>query len=392
MNSASRRLDNIYLIRWVIILIWFKTRAQRWLGIVALLVIGSVVIIIYSMEPAPIKYQTLKMAKRDLQQNVLATGKLDAVAKVDVGAQVSGKLERLYVKVGDKVEQGQLLAMIDPQQAQNHIKEVAANLQDLHAQLLQAQAELQFAEATSRRQHTLAQSQAVSQQELEQANVDLVVKKARISILNAQINKTRVSLDTAKINLGYTKISAPMKGEVVHITTLQGQTVIAAQQAPTILTLADMSTMLVNAQVSEADVIHLKPGLKVSFTVLGDQGKYFEGVLQDIQPMPEKINDAIFYSARFQVPNADGLLRLQMTAQVSIQLVEIKQALVIPLSALGDAVENNRYQVAVLENGKEEKREVTIGIRNNVDVQILEGLKIGEEVIISRNAVVSGGT
>lgn len=175
-----------------------------------------------------------------------------------------------------------------------------------------------------------------------------------------------------------------MAGDVVQITTLQGQTVIAAQQAPNILTLADMSTMLVNAQVSEADVIHLKPGMKASFTVLGDPGKRFDGVLKDIQPTPEKVNDAIFYSARFEVPNPDRLLRLQMTAQVSIQLANVQQAVVIPLSALGEELGTNRYQVAVLNGGKEEKREVTIGIRNNVDAQVVSGLKVGEEVIVSR--------
>ncbi len=171
---------------------------------------------------------------------------------------------------------------------------------------------------------------------------------------------------------------------MVQITTLQGQTVIAAQQAPNILTLADMSTMLVKAQVSEADVIHLKPGLKAWFTVLGDPSKRFDGALKDIQPTPEKVNNAIFYYARFEVPNPQGLLRLQMTAQVHIQLAGVSDALVVPLAALGDQIADNRYHISVLKQGKEEKREVTIGIRNNVDVQIVSGLQAGEEVIVSR--------
>uniref|UniRef100_UPI00119E5C79 efflux RND transporter periplasmic adaptor subunit n=1 Tax=Yersinia similis TaxID=367190 RepID=UPI00119E5C79 len=161
-----------------------------------------------------------------------------------------------------------------------------------------------------------------------------------------------------------------------------------AQQAPNILTLADMSTMLVQAQVSEADVINLKPGMKASFTVLGDPRKRFSDVLKDILPTPEKVNDAIFYSARFEVPNPDRLLRLQMTAQVSIQLANIEQAVVIPLAALGDELGSNRYQVTVLKEGKEEKREVTIGIRNNVDAQVISGLSVGEDVIVSRGGAV----
>ncbi|AKA39807.1 macrolide transporter subunit MacA [Yersinia ruckeri] len=363
---------------------WFDGRKRRWILIILILAIGGFFAIKGGMAPTPIQYQTVKVTHRDLQQNVLATGKLDAVRKVDVGAQVSGQLERLYVAIGDKVKQGQLLAMIDPQQAQNQIKEVEATLQDLNAQLLQAKAEQQLAEVTLRRQQALAKLQAVSRQELDQAATTLTVKKANVSAIDAQINKAKASLATANINLDYTKISAPMDGDVVQITTLQGQTVIAAQQAPNILTLADMSTMLVNAQVSEADVIHLKPGLKASFTVLGDPSKSFDGVLKDIQPTPEKVNDAIFYSARFEVPNPNGVLRLQMTAQVSIQLAKVENAKVIPLSALGNELGVNRYEVAILKEGKEQPREVTIGIRNNVDAQILSGLEVGDEVITSR--------
>jgi membrane fusion protein, macrolide-specific efflux system len=365
----------------------FSKRQRRWLSIMAVLMIGGFFIIKHLMTPVPVQYQTVKVARRDLQQNVLAIGKLDAVRKVDVGAQVSGQLEKLYVDIGDHVKQGQLLAVIDPQQAQNQIKEVEATLQNLNAQLAQAKAEMQLAAVTLRRQQDLAALQVVSRQDLDQASTTLAVKKAQVETINAEINKAKASLDTANINLDYTKISAPMDGDVVQITTLQGQTVIAAQQAPNILTLADMSTMLVNAQVSEADVIHLKPGMHASFTVLGDPGKHFDGVLRDIQPTPEKVNDAIFYSARFEVPNPDRILRLQMTAQVSIHQANVKQAIVIPLSALGNELGTNRYQVAVLKNGKEDKREVTIGIRNNVDAQIISGLSVGEEVIISRGGM-----
>lgn len=360
---------------------------RRWLAAIAVLLIGGFFIARHLMAPVPVNYQTVKVVHRDLQQNVLATGKLDAVRKVDVGAQVSGQLEKLYVEIGDHVKRGQLLAMIDPQQAQNQIKEVEATLQDLNAQRIQAKAELHLATVTLGRQQNLAKLQVVSRQDLDQAVTDLAVKNAKVGTIDAQINKAKASLDTAKINLDYTQISAPMDGDVVQITTLQGQTVIAAQQAPNILTLADMSTMLVQAQVSEADVINLKPGMKASFTVLGDPGKRFSGVLKDILPTPEKVNDAIFYSARFEVPNPDRLLRLQMTAQVSIQLANVDQAVVIPLAALGDELGSNRYQVTVLKEGKEDKREVTIGIRNNVDAQVISGLSVGEDVIVSR-----GGT
>jgi len=134
------------------------------------------------------------------------------------------------------------------------------------------------------------------------AATELAVKEAQIGTIDAQIKRNQASLSTANTNLDYTRIIAPIAGEVTQITTLQGQTVIAAQQAPNILTLADLSTMLVKAQVSEADIIHLKPGQKAWFTVLGDPLTRYEGRLKDILPTPEKINDAIFYYAVLSWP------------------------------------------------------------------------------------------
>lgn len=368
----------------------FKGHKRRWILALAVIAAIAAAAVWHFRHPAPTDFKTVKVTKRDLQQNVLATGQLDAVRKVDVGAQVSGQLEKLYVEIGDKVKKGQLLGVIDPQQAQNSIREGEATLRELHAQLLQAQAEQQLAAVTLQRNQALAKLQAVSRQDLDQAATQLAVKKAQVGTINAQIARNQASLDTAKINLAYTRIEAPMDGDVVQITTLQGQTVIAAQQAPNILRLADLGTMLVKAQVSEADVINLKPGQKAWFTVLGDPTRRFDGVLKDIQPTPEKVNNAIFYYARFEVPNPERLLRLQMTAQVHIQLAGVQQALVIPLAALGDQIADNRYHVSVLKQGKEEKREVAIGLRNNIDVQILSGLEAGDEVIVSRGGVEAG--
>ncbi|WP_442779313.1 macrolide transporter subunit MacA [Enterobacter cancerogenus] len=334
--------------------------------------------------PVP-QYQTLIVRPGELQQNVLATGKLDALRKVDVGAQVSGQLKTLSVEIGDKVKKGQLLGVIDPEQAENQIREVEATLMELRAQRSQALAERNLAQVTLTRQQALAKTQAISKQDLDTAATELAVKQAQIGTIDAQIKRNQASLDTAKTNLDYTKIVAPMAGEVTQITTLQGQTVIAAQQAPNILTLADMSTMLVKAQVSEADVIHLKPGQKAWFTVLGDPQTRYEGVLKDILPTPEKVNDAIFYYARFEVPNPQGVLRLDMTAQVHIQLTAVKNVLTVPLAALGEAAGDRRYKVKVLRNGETREREVTIGARNDTDVVIEKGLEEGEEVVISES-------
>ncbi|XNM61150.1 macrolide transporter subunit MacA [Escherichia coli] len=223
---------------------------------------------------------------------MLATGKLDALRKVDVGAQVSGQLKTLSVAIGDKVKKDQLLGVIDPEQAENQIKEVEATRWELRAQRQQAEAELKLARVTYSRQQRRHKRRRFHSR-ISTAATEMAVKQAQIGTIDAQIKRNQASLDTAKTNLDYTRIVAPMAGEVTQITTLQGQTVIAAQQAPNILTLADMSTMLVKAQVSEADVIHLKPGQKAWFTGLGDRLTRYEGQIKDVLPTPEKVNDAI---------------------------------------------------------------------------------------------------
>ena len=357
-----------------------KGKIKKRYFLFAIILIVAVIALWRTLNAPLPQYQTLIVRPGDLQQSVLATGKLDALRKVDVGAQVSGQLKTLSVAIGDKVKKDQLLGVIDPEQAQNQIKEVEA-LMELRAQRLQAEAEWKLARVTLSRQQQLAKTQAVSQQDLDTAATEMAVKQAQIGTIDAQIKRNQASLDTAKTNLDYTRIVAPMAGEVTQITTLQGQTVIAAQQAPNILTLADMSTMLVKAQVSEADVIHLQPGQKAWFTVLGDPQTRYEGTLKDVLPTPEKVNDAIFYYARFEVPNPKGILRLDMTAQVHIQLTDVKNVLTIPLSALGDPIGNNRYNVRLLRNGETREREVVIGARNDTDVEIVKGLEEGDEVI-----------
>lgn len=138
--------------------------------------------------PLP-NYQTLVVRKGDLQQSVLATGKLDALRKVDVGAQVSGQLKTLHVNIGDKVKKDQLLGVIDPEQAQNQIKEVEATLMELRAQLNQARAESKLAQVTLARLQQLAQRQLVSRQDLDTAATDLAVKQAQIGTIEAQIKR-----------------------------------------------------------------------------------------------------------------------------------------------------------------------------------------------------------
>lgn len=346
-----------------------------------------------------ITYITASAGRMDIEENVLASGTLNALKTVAVGAQVSGQLKKLHVALGDQVKKGQLLAEIDPVIQLNTLKDAEAQVENLKAQKLSKQALLKQYELACKRQKQMVDHDAASRADLESAQAQLDSTRADIASLNAQIKKAKIAVDTARANYGYTRIVAPMDGVVISIVTEEGQTVVSAQTATTILKLADLGTITVKAKISEADVIRVKPGQVVYFTTLGDSDTRHYGILRAIEPGPDTTSattssssstgsssstssTAIYYNGLFEVSNPNRLLRVDMTAQVSIVLNEAKNALCIPSSALGDKVKDGRYAVKVLQNKKAEIRNVRVGINNNVQVQVLDGLREGDKVII----------
>jgi macrolide-specific efflux system membrane fusion protein len=189
-------------------------------------------------------------------------------------------------------------------------------------------------------------------------------------------------VDTATANLGYTKITAPMAGEVVSISLLEGQTLNANQQAPNILRIADMTTVTVWAQVSEADIVRVELGQAVYFTVLG-QTRRWHGQVRQILPTPELINNVVFYDVLFDIPNPDGELNIQMTAQVFIVLAQAKGVLMVPTAAIGNANGGDEIQVQVLKpEGGVEPRTVRLGIKSEITTEIRSGLNDKERIVI----------
>lgn len=342
------------------------------------------------------QYLSAPVSRGDLENAVLATGALQAFKQVDVGAQVSGQLKSLKVRLGDKVTKGQWLAEIDPGISENALRQARASEESLRAQQQSTAAQLTQAELAFKRQQAMLPDDATSRESFEAARATLDVQRATLASLAAQIRSARIQIETAQANLGYTRIVAPIDGEVVAVVTQEGQTVIAQQQAPVILKLADLDTMTVKAQVSEADVIRVRAGQPAYFTILGEPDKRHYGKLRAIEPAPQnyaeaqsplgggsKPNSAVFYNALFEVPNPEHRLRISMTAQVSIVLSNARNALSIPAAALGEKRKDGTYAVRVLRaDGSTETRNVRIGINNNVRVEVLAGLKDGERVVI----------
>ncbi|MEK7244575.1 MAG: efflux RND transporter periplasmic adaptor subunit [Pseudomonadota bacterium] len=343
----------------------------------------------------------------DLEDTTTALGTFQPRDFVDVGTQVSGQLRRVFVQIGDTVAEGQPLAEIDPTIYGTRVDAGRAQLQSLRAQLTEKQAQFALAKEQYERQGRMLRAQATSEDAYQSAEAAWKTTQAQVAQLRAQIQQVESNLRGDEANLGYTRIYAPMSGTVVSQPARQGQTLNASQLAPVILRIADLSTMTVWTQVSEADVNKLRIGQDVYFTTLGQPDRRWYGNLRQILPTPEAINNVILYNALFDVPNPDGSLGIQMSAQVFFVHDSVKDAILIPAAALAVAEarerdrgwakgskkkkdgaaeaaprDKNTATVLVMKGGKPEPRPVTAGVRNRVQAQIVSGLEAGEEVVI----------
>ena len=361
----------------------------------------------FSPPPAP-QVITAKVTVDDLEDTVLASGTIQADKEVSVGAQVSGQIKRLYVDLGDKVKKGQLVAEIDSTTQNNALLNAEAQVALLTAQRHAKVALLKQAELTFKRKQALVKLDAGALADLEDAEAVLATTTAEIGALDAQIRQATISVDTARVNVGYTRITAPIDGVVIAVIAEEGRTVNAIQSAPSIIKLAKLDQVQIRAQISEADVVRVKAGLPVYFTILGDPLHRYEAKLRGIEPVPESdqtdtkvtsataTSTAIYYNGLFDVPNPDGKLRVLMTAQVFIVLDKAEHALVIPASSLGKRDrKTQRYTVSVLEGtGPAQKvvqKQVKIGLNNRVQAQVLDGLKEGELVVVGDAAAGGSG-
>ncbi len=419
-----------------------RKSAIKW-GVITLIIValGALAYTFLKPEETTPNYLTATVEVGDIENNVMASGKVKALNTVDVGAQVSGEVKRLYVEVGDEVQKGDLIAQIDQVTQKNNLSNEQASLEQSEAALQSAQAESLSKQAALKsaysdlasRQSELKQAQsdfarlqdlvaidAISQQEydtqatsvetakaavanaraaIDTAKAAIATTEANINSQQAALRKSRTNVSTAEEDLSYTTIRAPISGTVVSITTEQGTTVNANQTAPTLVTLADLSTVRINAQISEADVINVSAGMPAYFNIIGNPDKQYDATLTAIEPAPEQISStsstdaAIYYIGYVEVPNPDRLFRIDMTAQIYIIVNEAKNTLLVPSTVIQEkrAKEKGKSTtgkfVRVLkDDGTVEERTVEVGIDNRVNAQILSGLKEGEEVIISEES------
>ncbi len=358
--------------------------------ILLFLIVGS---FRYFDRPDDVFYITEDVQRRDIQRIVNAAGEIRAIELVTVGAQVTGKIEKLYVSVGQQVKKGQLIAQIDSTTQQNDVNINKARLKSYQAQLEAAKTALNVAEKQFKRMQNLKKQNAASAEDVENAENVYVAAKSKQTELESAIKETEISLSTAETNLGYTKITSSMDGTVVSVPVKVGQTVNAAMNTPTIVQIADLSQMEVLIEISEGDIESVKPGMKVTYSILADMDQEFETTLKSIDPgltlltnneYTEVVgNDqAIYYYGRLIVPNPDGKLRIGMTTQNMIYVESAQNVLTVPATAVKGSGKD-KY-VEVLKQNTAEKRDVTTGVTDGLNVEITEGLNEGEKVIIAK--------
>ena len=359
----------------------------------------------FKVKEEEVEFITKKAKKGSFSKKVDATGEIFATELIDVGAQVSGQIKKLYVKLGDQVKKGDMIASIDSSTQQNSIDNKEAQLAIYKAQLESAKVALNIAKTQFDRENALFSKNATSKQEFESAKNTYSANSAKIKELEAQIKQTNIELSTAKINLGYTKITAPRDGTVVSVQVEEGQTVNANQTTPTIVNIANLSHVKMKMQIAEGDITKIKVGTPVEYSILSEPTKKFQTTVSSIDPGLTTLSDgsygssssskssyssssssssAVYYYAQSIVDNKDGILRIGMTTQNELLIANVEDAIIVP--SIGIKKDENGTFVYVLKDGKAVKTAVKTGIKDNLDTQIISGINEGDEIITSQGS------
>ena len=309
----------------------------------------------------------------DLPAQVIATGTVtpQVGAEVPVGPRVSGTLQRLYVQIGDVVKKDQVLGVLQE-------KDLEANVASAEAALAATKASAVYAQANYDRLKDLLPKGYVSQDAVD------VAQQNRDSTL-ANVSKAQAQLEFSKIQLSYGTVRAPIDGVVESVATQEGSTVAASFNAPTFVTLIDLSRLEVDAYVDEVDIGGVKVGQKATFTVDAFPDKVFNGEVVAIRPQAVIQDNVVNYDVIIKITDPfEGQLRPQMTASVTISMDSLKGVLVIPSKAVSH--EGGKTFVTVPSGKGTQQRPVTLGRESGDFVQVKAGVSEGDKVLVKGNS------
>lgn len=313
--------------------------------------------------------KTARVTRRDIGPTVLATGIIKPMvgAEVKVGSRVSGVVKKLRAQIGDRVAAGQIVAELDDAELRTKLGQAAAALS-------KTETDLEIARLNADRLHALFKKALISEQEWDLA---WTTRKSA----EALVEQARANVDMARVQLGYARIYAPIDGVIASVSTQEGETVAASFAAPTFVNIIDLERLEVQAFVDETDIGRIRKNLEASFTVDTYPEVDFKGRVTAIYPKAVILDNVVNYIVTIEMTEAqDRILRPEMTANVTFFLDVHKNALTVPSAAVFRSA--NTRHVTVLTDGRTERRIVRTGLRDEGDVEILEGLFEGETVVI----------
>ena len=352
----------------------------------------------FKQEEAP-KALTTKLEKGSIRGTVTAAGEVYARDLVDVGAQVSGQIKKLYVKVGDKVQKGDMIAQIDSVTQENEIAQQKAQLLIHEANLASAKIAAANAKTQYNRELELYKRNAASKEAVENAKNSAALKEAEQKQIEAQIEQTKLQLSTAETNFSYTKITAPISGTIVSMPVEEGKTVNSNQTTPTIVKIADLSKMEIKMQIAEGDISKVKVGMDVEYSILSDLDNIKKAKIYKIDPGLTTLSDgtydktssgssssgssdsAVYFYAKMLVDNAGNFLKIGMTTENNIIVSEANNTSYLPTSVIKRDAGGD--YVTVLSGAQPEQRYVKTGVSDDLNTEILSGLDEKDEVLIA---------
>lgn len=338
-------------------------------------------------------YKTQKIENGDIMESITASGTINPLSTVSVGSQASGRIAEIYVDYNSVVKKGQLLALIDQENAKATVQQREAALEIAKAQVAVEENNIKYYKKALNRISKLNASKYSTEKDLEAAERDYDNSVAQLALEQAQVKQAQASLNSAQTELSYTEIKAPVDGIVISKSVEVGQTVAASFETPEIFSVAeDLTKMQIEASVVEADIAKVKEGQKVRFTVDSYADDYFYGTVTQVRNEATTTSNVVTYTVVIGIDNSDMKLKPGMTANVEIITAEEKGVMLVPNQALrfyiDDSDNAKRYKdrgVWIIKNGKPERVSVKIGVSDDDNTQILESaLKIGDEVIVSK--------
>jgi len=372
---------------------------RRWLFWSGLLLVIAAAVWLLRDKSATVQYKTMKVEQGAITATVSATGKVNAVVTVQVGSQVSGTIQKLFVDFNSQVKKGQVVAQIDPALFEAQVAQARAKLANDEANVEKAKVTLVDAKRNLGRMDELLAKNLVAQSDKDTAQTANDSAEAALKAAEAQVVEDRAALELAETNLRYTTIRSPVDGIVISRNVDVGQTVAASLQAPVLFTIAqDLTEMQVDSSVDEADIGQVKVGEEAEFTVDAYPSSPFHGTVHDVYNQPLVVQNVVTYDAIIRVKNPDLKLKPGMTANITITVGHKDSVIKLPNAALRYRPERasgspapvrteraDTAEVWVFKQGKGVPVRLTLGLSDGSFTEVAGGnLSPGDEVITDR--------